>query len=99
MITKETITKEVYILNIGKYKIQLSDFLKMVLICITVFLAYNIGMNDSMQFLKFSSYLGNGHLDASGHIIKCYPYQEGNTLDWKCIDTGGMINLNNTINK
>lgn len=99
MFSKDVRTVEGWVINIGNKAIPIDvvkAFIQTILVCVIVYAAYNVGVNDAYEYVKLAAYMGTPVCDASG---VCHAYkleQQNNKIAWVEITTN--IKGNNTFN-
>jgi hypothetical protein len=88
---KETMTREVWVMNIGGQKIPLeavSALIKSIAITVLLVLTWNIAQTMTFSYLEWNGFF-NGNCNAQTHICQpCWIEQTGATsMSWKCINT------------
>jgi hypothetical protein len=86
---KEKIESDEWILEIGGFELPnsvLKSFLTIIMILVMVALAYNTGVNDALEYVKWTSYMtSTGVYNQETHsYMKCYPINSGNRVQWQC---------------
>jgi NADH:ubiquinone oxidoreductase subunit E len=92
-------TYPTYIADFGVFQLDINDLFFKVGVFAVIALAYNVGVMDAQEYLKFTAYFSanNEICDYNAGICTTYtPAQEGNKVVWKT--TEKKIEFNNTYN-
>ena len=83
-------------LKVGEHTISLKRFFDLVILGAIIVLAYNIGIYDANQMVKYTAYISQNGVCNSTGCYKCYPSAINNQVVWSCTNET-HININNVI--
>lgn len=83
-------------LQIGEHTVSLKRFFDLVILGAIIVLAYNIGVYDANQIVKYTAYISQNGICNSSGCYKCYPVAHANQIVWNCANET-YININNAI--
>jgi len=97
LFKKIKMEKEVWVMEFLGHDIPLeavSNFFKVFISVLIAFMAYNIGVNDAQEYLKWTAYFHGIYDPATGVTAKCWPELLGTSkVQWVCENSTRAENI------
>lgn len=71
-------------LQIGKHTLSIKRFFDLVILAAILVFAYNVGVHDAQEMIKYTAYISEYGICNSSGCYKCYPSLSKNHVIWAC---------------